>query len=92
MPCADPGFWAPEDEAYCECLARIERVAARLLERHAGRQESVLVVGHEYAGGRMLEMLLGIEPVGRLYHTNTGLSRLVEGADGAFVARYVNRL
>ena len=49
-------------------------------------------MGHEYAGGRLIEMLLGIEPQGRLYHTNTGLSRLVEGEDGVFVARFVNRL
>ena len=92
VPCTSTAFWAPENEAYCECLARIEQVAARLLARHAGRPDSVLVVGHEYAGGRLIEMLLGIEPQGRLYHTNTGLSRLVEGEDGVFVARFVNRL
>jgi len=92
VPCSDTAFWAPENEAYCECLARIEQVAARLLERHAGQPESVLVVGHEYAGGRLLEVLLGIEPVGRLYHTNTGLSRLVEEVDGTFTARFLNRL
>jgi len=92
VPCSSPAFWSPENEAYCECLARIEQVAARLRERHAGRPDSVLVVGHEYAGGRLIEMLLGIEPQGRLYHTNTGLSRLVEGRDGAFIARFVNRL
>jgi len=85
-------FWAPEGEVYCECLARIERVAERLLARHAGTPDSVLVMGHEYAGGRLIEMLLGIEPLGRLYHANTGLSHLLEGADGAFVARFVNRL
>ena len=33
-----------------------------------------------------------LEPLGRLYHHNTGLSRLVEGEDGAFVARFLNRL
>jgi broad specificity phosphatase PhoE len=92
VPCSAPVFWAPEGEVYCECLARIEQVAARLRERHAGRPESVLVVGHEYAGGRLLEMLLGIEPQGRLYHTNTGLSRLVEREDGTFTARFLNRL
>jgi broad specificity phosphatase PhoE len=92
VPCTDPTYWAPENEVYCECLARIERVSARLRARHAGRPESVLVVGHEYAGGRLLEMLLGIEPLGRLYHANAGMSRLVQGADGAFIARFVNRL
>jgi broad specificity phosphatase PhoE len=91
-PCTEPAFWAPEGEVYSESLARIERSAARLLSRHAGSEESVLLVGHEYAGGRLIELLLGIEPVGRLYHANTGLSRLVAGADGAFVARFLNRL
>jgi broad specificity phosphatase PhoE len=92
VPCSSPSFWAPEGEAYCECVVRIEQVAARLLERHAGTPDRVLVVGHEYAGGRLIEMLLGIEPQGRLYHTNTGLSRLVEREDGTFIARFVNRL
>jgi broad specificity phosphatase PhoE len=92
VPCTDPAFWVPENEVYCESLVRIEQVAARLLERHAGGPESVLVVGHKYAGGRLLEMLLGIEPAGRLCHTNTGLSRLVEEEDGAFTARFLNRL
>jgi broad specificity phosphatase PhoE len=92
VPCSVASYWAPEDEAYCECLARIERAAERLLARHKGKPDRVLVVGHDYAGGRLIERLLGIEPVGRLYHTNTGLTRLVEGEDGAFVARFVNRL
>jgi broad specificity phosphatase PhoE len=92
VPPGAPSFWAPEGEVYCEGLARIEQVAQRLLERHAGTPDSVLVVGHEYAGGRLIEMLLGIEPLGRLSHANTGLSRLLEQADGTFVARFLNRL
>jgi broad specificity phosphatase PhoE len=92
VPLSGPAFWSPENEVYCECLARIEQVARRLLARHAGSPDNVLVVGHEYAGGRLLEMLLGIEPQGRLYHTNTGLSRLDQKDDGRFVARFVNRL
>jgi broad specificity phosphatase PhoE len=90
--CASPAFWAPENEVYTECLTRISQVAERLLDRHAGRPDSVLVVGHEYAGGRLIEMLLGVEPQGRLYHANTGLTWLVEGEDGSFVARFLNRV
>jgi hypothetical protein len=63
-----------------------------LWERHGGGQETILIVGHEFAGGRLIELLLNVEPGGRFYHANTGLTRLVEGDDGIFIARFINRL
>ena len=91
-PRPGPLFWAALDETYREGLSRVAQVKAMLLERHAGQREVVLVVGHEFAGGRLIELLLDVEPLGRLYHANTGLTHLVEGANGAFTARFVNRL
>ena len=87
-----PLFWAPQGETYREGLSRVAQVRSMLLVRHGGKPETILVVGHEFAGGRLIELLLGIEPLGRLYHANTGLTHLVEGDDGAFVARFINRL
>jgi len=85
-------YWSPENETYREGLARIAQARTLLLDRHAGRDDSILVVGHEFAGSRLIEMLLDVEAVGRFYHHNTGLTRLVERADGRLVARFMNRL
>ncbi len=85
-------YWPPENETYSEGLSRIAQVRALLLDRHRGSDDSILVVGHEFAGGRLVEMLLDVEPVGRFCHHNTGLTRLVEQGDSRFVARFVNRL
>lgn len=51
-----------------------------------------LVVGYEFAGSRLIEMLLDVEPLGRFYHHSTRLTRLVEQADGRLIACSVNRL
>jgi broad specificity phosphatase PhoE len=92
VPRPGPLFWAPEGETYREGVMRVARVRTMLQERHSGKHEIVLVVGHEFAGGRLVELLLGVEPLGRFYHANTGLTRLVEGTNGTFIARFINRL
>lgn len=88
----EPSFWAVEGETYREGLVRIARTRSLLLERHGGRDEAILVVGHEHAGGRLIELLLDIEPHGRFAHANTGLTWLIQNGDGTFSARFVNRL
>ncbi len=82
----------PEDETYQEGLARIAAARAELLARHAGRDETILVVGHGHAGGRLMEIMLGLDPTGRFDHANTGLSSLREQPDGTFTLRFANRL
>ena len=89
---AGVSYCPPENETYHEGLARISQARTLLLDRHLGRDDAILVVGHEFAGSRLLELLLDVEPVGRFYHHNTGLTRLVERVDGGFIARFVNRL
>jgi broad specificity phosphatase PhoE len=87
-----PSFWAPHGETYQEGLARIAWVQETLLSRHGGRPETILVVGHEYAGGRLIEMLLDMEPLGRFDLANAGLSCVGQRLDGSLVARFVNRM
>lgn len=91
-PRPEPTFWAVDGETYREGLARIARTGSLLLERHGGRDEVVLVVGHEHAGGRLIELLLDIAPSGRFAHANTGLTCLSQNGDGTFSARFINRL
>lgn len=79
------------DETYAEGLGRIKRVYELLMERHGDTSDTVLIAGHGHAGGRLLEMFLGLEPTGRFDHDNTGCSRLVRQADGSFLAHYINR-
>ena len=85
-------YWPPENETYREGLVRVAQAQTLLRDHHRGSDDSILVVGHEFAGSRLVEMLLNVEPVGRFYHHNTGLTRLVERVGGRFIARFVNRL
>ena len=82
----------PAGETYQEGRARVIDVYNSLLRWHSGRSDNILVVGHEHAGGRLVELLLGLEPDGRIYHNNTGLSYLIEQDDHTFDLKFANRI
>lgn len=82
----------PFDENYQEGLRRTDWIRRKLLQRYKDTDASILVVGHGHAGSRLLEMFLGMEPLGRLHHDNTGLSMLEQTPSGSFMIRYINRL
>lgn len=82
----------PEDENYQEGIKRIKWTCNYIKENFSGSECSILVVGHGHAGARLIEFLLGIDPIGRFDHNNTGISKLVEQPDGSFKAEYINRI
>ncbi len=79
-------------ETYKEGRARVINVYKHLLRWHGNRSDPILVVGHEFVGGRLAECLLGFEPDGHIYHNNTGLTHLVQQDDGHFRLRFANRI
>ena len=79
-------------ETYPEGRARVIDVYEKLLCWHNDQEETILVVGHEFAGGRLAELLLGLNPDGRIHHNNTGLSYLTQEDSGAFRLRFANRV
>lgn len=82
----------PTDETYQEGRARVHDVYRSLLRWHSGRPDTVLVVGHEFAGGRLVELFLGLEPDGHIQHSNTGLTYLIEQDDLTFHLKFANRI
>ena len=82
----------PTDETYQEGRMRVIDVYRRLVRWHGGRVETILVVGHEFAGGRLVELLLGLDPEGRIQHSNTGLTYLIEQDDHTFHLKFANRI
>lgn len=82
----------PTNETYQEGRARVTKVYRYLLGWHGGRSDSILVVGHEHAGARLVELLLGLEPDGRIQHSNTGFTYLIEQDDHTFHLRFANRI
>ena len=82
----------PADETYPEGRARVIEVYERLLQWHGGRAETILIVGHEFAGGRLVELLLNLEPDGHVHHSNTGLTYLVEEDRRVFQLKFANRI
>ncbi|MBN2389736.1 MAG: histidine phosphatase family protein [Anaerolineae bacterium] len=82
----------PVNETYQEGRVRVIDVYKSLLRWHGGRPDTILVIGHEYAGGRLVELLLGLEPDGRIQHSNTGLTYLIEQDDHTFHLKFANRI
>ena len=82
----------PANETYQEGRARVIGVYEHLMHWHRGRAETILVVGHEHAGGRLVELLLGLEPEGHIQHSNTGLTHLIERDDRIFHLKFANRI
>jgi len=82
----------PAGETYQEGRVRVIAVYKHLLRWHSGQAETILVVGHEFAGGRLVELLLGLEPDGRIQHSNTGLTYLIEQDDHTFHLKFANRI
>ena len=79
-------------EVYSESRARIIDVHEKLMRWHDGQETTILIVGHEFAGGRLVELLLGLEPDGRIKHHNTGLTYLTQLENGRFQLRFSNRV
>lgn len=55
-----------------------------LLQDFAGTGKTVLVIGHSLQGSRMLELLEGKAPVGKLRPDNTEIWRMVQGPGKTF--------
>ena len=80
----------PDDETYAVGRRRLGRAVQLLLDRHQGSTDTLLVLSHEFAISRMMEMLIEAEPIGRFDHANTGVSLLGE-EEGRFWVKYANR-
>ena len=76
---------------YADGILQVQMAADLIKRSFGGKAQSVLLVGHYHAGGRIMELLLGQEPEGRFSLENTKISHLVEQADGSFRLVYVNR-
>jgi broad specificity phosphatase PhoE len=73
----------PGDESYAEGLARL-RLARDRIEGVVSEdgETTLLVVGHAHANGRLIELLLGMEPLGRFGFDNASLSTVIEPVPG----------
>ncbi len=82
------------DEVYQEGFKRVDAAHQRLLTRHSGTADQVLVVGHWYLASRLVETLLELPRLDhdRFNHDNTAVSCLRELPGGEFRVEYLNRL
>ena len=78
-----PAQYPPDDESYAEGLTRI-RLAHKRVERlmTARQAHSLLIVAHGHLNPRLIELLLDMEPYGRMDHENIGLTRVWEPPEG----------
>ncbi|MBA4387952.1 MAG: hypothetical protein C0404_08215 [Verrucomicrobia bacterium] len=87
-----PACLPPDRELYVEGMRRCELAANRIIERYAGKDITVLMVGHGCQGVRVLEALLRIEMLGRFQHDNVGMTLMRQKPNGEFIVLYMNRL
>ncbi len=88
----EPGRRCPSDVNYPEGLVLVQKACERLLGLYDRKNVRILFVGHACNGSRVLERLLGIEPVGRFWHPNTAMSFIEQMADGRFVVRTISHM
>jgi len=69
---------------YGQGMVQISMATDRIKQRFAGSDKRILIVGHYHAGSRIIEMLQGLEPVGRYKIANTQIIHLQEGKTGTF--------
>ncbi len=83
-----------DDEVFQEGFERIDRAHERLLARHSGTTDRVLVVAHWYLSSRLIETLLGLSRTDhdRFNHDNTTTSCLSQLPNDAFRLQYLNKL
>lgn len=83
-----------DDEVFDEGFARIDGAYARLLARHSGTTDRVLVVAHWYTSSRLIETFLAMPRTDhdRFNHDNTAVSCLSQLPNGEFRLQYLNKL
>jgi len=70
---------------YGEGMTQTFMASDRVRKRFAYSNQRILIVGHYHAGARLLEILLGQEPIGRYKIGNTQIIHLHERNDGTFI-------
>lgn len=73
-----------KDGNYADAILRLRKARDLIIERFGNSGKCILVVGHSMAGGRMMEILMGLEPEGRLFPGNAHLFHLQQQPDGKF--------
>ncbi|OIO67629.1 MAG: histidine phosphatase family protein [Zetaproteobacteria bacterium CG12_big_fil_rev_8_21_14_0_65_54_13] len=81
---AGDSHYSYDTRNYSEGILQTLMAADRLKKRFGQSDKTILVVGHYHAGSRLLEILQGMEPVGRYKLSNTSISHLVEQPNGTF--------
>lgn len=77
---------------YADGIMLQKKVAKKLIERFGHSGKSVLIVGHNNAGGRLIEILLGLSPEGRFHLKNAAITHLRQRKDGSFQLLMLNDL
>ena len=83
-----PAQHPPDGETYAGGLDRIRKARDRVQALFEG-DTSVLVVAHAHYNPRLMELMLGNEPVGQFEFENVGISKVATADDGVIPDRWV---
>lgn len=92
------GFSRKEDrlpydvDGYAEGIALVMKLCDRIRSEFSGSGKQILIVGHSLSGSRMLEILTGSAPEGRIHVKNAAPTVLRETSRGRFEIESLNTL
>jgi len=69
---------------YSDGMLMIFKSSDKIVRNYHGSGKNILVVGHYHAGGRLIELLQGLEPEGRYQLSNAKMAHLRENSNGTF--------
>lgn len=76
---------------YADGMMHLEKSVELIKERFGGTGKTILLVSHSLAGGRIIEMLLGLPPVGNYHPSNARLTHLRMNESGEFEILFFNK-
>ena len=76
---------------YADGIMHLEKSVELIKERFGGTGKTILLVSHSLAGGRIIEMLLGLPPVGNYHPSNARLTHLRMNESGEFEILFFNK-
>lgn len=76
---------------YSDGMLMVFKSFDKLTRNYGGSGKNILVVSHYHAGGRLIELLQGLEPEGRYQLSNAKMAHLRENSNGTYRLIAINQ-
>lgn len=78
------GYHRPDEQNYIDGIEQLRSAYQLLEKKYFNSGKSILLVCHSLAGSRIIELLLGREPIGEFHLENAKVTHIKQKEDGSF--------